>query len=321
MMKRIPLGRTELLVSPICLGCMSYGVAGQGSHAWALDEKSSRPFFERALAAGINFFDTANAYSGGTSEEFVGRALKDLRAKREELVIATKVFFNPGGLGKEAIARECDASLRRLQLDYVDLYQIHRYDPNVPLEETLEALDGLVRAGKVRHLGASSMYAYRFATALATAKQHGWARFVTMQPHYNLLYREEEREMLRLCAEAEIGVIPWSPLARGRLARASSEGSSRESTDALQRKLYDATEVADRAIVLAVERIARTRGVSMAQIALAWLRTRPTIVAPIVGATKMQHLEDAIASLSIELSKEEITALEAPYVPHVVAGM
>jgi len=312
------LGDTGLQVSRITVGCMSWGDGGT-ARPWTRDEAFAEQTIRAALDAGVNFFDTANVYSAGTSEEYTGRSLWK-HADREDVVLATKVFFNPGGLSKEAIARECDASLRRLQTDTIDLYQIHRYDPRVPLAETLAALDALVRAGKVRHLGASSMFAYQLAGALALAAQHGWARFETMQPHYNLICREEEREMLRLCEEATIGVLPWSPLARGRLTRTSGEGSRREATDALQKRMYDATEASDRAIVSAVARIAEQRGVTMAQIALAWFRTRPTVVAPIVGATKIRHLDDAIASLAIELTDEERTALESPYVPHAVAG-
>ena len=329
-MQYVRLGNTGTRVSQICLGCMTYGDVKAGTHDWVLDEKQSRPFYARALEAGINFFDTANIYSLGTSEEFLGRALRELGAKREDLVIASKVFNplrktpNAGGLSKKAILFECDESLRRLGMDYIDLYQIHRYDHETPIEETLEALDSLVRVGKVRYLGASSMYAYELARAVEISKKHGWASFVTMQPHYNLLYREEEREMLRLCREENIGVLPWSPLARGRLSRPASAaggaGTTRESTDKFATKLYARTDAADRVIVAAVENVARTRGVSMAQVSLSWVRQQPGITAPIVGATKLAHLDDAIASLAITLTPEELRAVEAPYVPHEVAG-
>lgn len=329
-MKYVRLGNTGTKVSRICLGCMSYGEVSAGTHDWVLDEKSSRVFYARALELGINFFDTANIYSLGTSEEFLGRAMRELGAKREDLVIATKVHNplrntpNAKGLSKKAIVFECDESLRRLGMDYIDLYQIHRYDHETPIEETLEALDGLVRVGKVRYLGASSMYAYEFARALQISARNGWAPFVTMQPHYNLIYREEEREMLRLCVEAKIGVLPWSPLARGRLTRpvgaAAGGVTKRDTTDAFAKKLYSATEQSDGKIVEAVAQIAAARGVSMAQIAMAWVSRHPSVTAPIVGATKMPHLEDAVASLSIELTADEARALEAPYVPHAVAG-
>lgn len=327
-MKYVRLGNTGTKVSAICLGCMSYGDASTGTHGWVLDEKESRAFYARALELGINFFDTANIYSLGTSEAFLGRALRELGARREDMVIATKVHGalrktpNAGGLSRKAILFECDESLRRLGMDYVDLYQIHRYDPTTPIEETLEALDSLVRAGKVRYLGASSMYAYQFARALQLQARNGWAQFVTMQPHYNLIYREEEREMLRLCVEERIGVLPWSPLARGRLARAAGTATDtkRDRTDAFARRLYDASETSDREIIAAVSRIASTRGVSMAQIAMAWVRRHPAVTAPIVGATKLTHLDDAVASLAIQLDDEEARALEAPYTPRAVAG-
>jgi aryl-alcohol dehydrogenase-like predicted oxidoreductase len=327
-MNYVRLGNAGLRVSPICLGCMSYGDVGRLTHGWVLDEKASRPFYVRALEAGINFFDTANMYSYGTSEEFLGRAMRELGAKREDLVIATKVYGamrqtpNGGGLSRKAILFECDESLRRLRMDYIDLYQIHRYDHETPIEETLEALNDLVRVGKVRYLGASSMHAYQFARTLQLQARYGWARFISMQPHYNLIYREEEREMLRLCAEERIGVIPWSPLARGTLARPAGAHveTKRKTTDLVQNKLYSATEAADREVVAVVERVAKARGVTMAQVALAWIRSRSSIVAPIVGATKMEHLEDAIASLTLVLTDEERKALEAPYVPHAVAG-
>ena len=326
-MNYVRLGNTGTKVSQICLGCMTYGDVETGTHGWVLDEQASRPFYARALEAGINFFDTANIYSLGTSEEFLGRAMRELGARREDLVIASKVHNplrrtpNAKGLSKKAIVFECDESLRRLGMDYIDLYQIHRYDHETPLEETLEALDGLVRVGKVRYLGASSMWAYELGRALALQSRNRWAPFVTMQPHYNLLYREEEREMLRLCREEKVGVLPWSPLARGRLTRPAGQGQTkRDATDGFAKKLYAATDNADREIVDVVQRIASTRGVSMAQVALAWVRQQPGITAPIVGATKLSHLDDAIASLALTLTAEELRGLEAPYVPHEVAG-
>jgi len=326
-MDYVKLGRTGLSVSRLCLGCMTYGEPGRGSHEWTLPEAESRPFIARALECGITFFDTANVYSAGSSEEILGRAIRDM-VPREEVVIATKVHgaMRPGpngsGLSRKAILSEIDASLSRLGMDYVDLYQIHRFDPHTPIEETLEALNDVVRAGKARYIGASSMYAWQFCKALHVSKQNGWARFISMQNHLNLLYREEEREMLPLCQEEGIGVIPWSPLARGRLARPWSEepATLRAGTDKFGSTLYKGGEEADRAIVAAVSRIAEARGVPMAQIALAWLLAKPGITAPIVGASKPQHLEDAVAALSVVLTAEEIAALEAPYLPRMVAG-
>ncbi|WP_207478514.1 aldo/keto reductase [Arenibaculum pallidiluteum] len=324
-MEYVKLGRTGLDVSRICLGCMSYGDPGRGNHAWTLPEEESRPFIRKALELGINFFDTANVYSAGTSEEIVGRALRDF-ANRDEIVIATKVHgrMRPGpngaGLSRKAILGEIDASLRRLGTDYVDLYQIHRFDPETPIAETLEALNDVVRAGKARYTGASSMYSWQFAKALAISERNGWARFATMQNHLNLLYREEEREMLPLCREEGIGVIPWSPLARGRLTRDWAETSARSETDQYMRTLYAATEEADRQVVEAVAAIAAARGVPRAQVAMAWLLQKPGVTAPIVGATKLHHLDDAVAALGVRLTAEEIAALEAPYVPHAVAG-
>jgi aryl-alcohol dehydrogenase-like predicted oxidoreductase len=305
---------------------MSYADNAKGSHPWALNEELSRPFYKRALDLGINFFDTANAYSSGTSEEILGRAMRDM-ARREDIVIATKVFIkmretpNGGGLSRKEIFFEIDASLKRLGTDYVDLYQIHRFDPETPLEETLEALHDVVKAGKARYIGASSMYAYQFAKALYLADRHNWTRFVTMQPHFNLLYREEEREMLRLCQEERIGVLPWSPLARGRLARPWAERSetNRGQSDTFGKKLYSHAESADENIVNAVQKIAEQRGIPMSQVALAWVRQQPTITAPIVGATKLHQLEDAVASLDLTLSKEECEQLEAPYIPHEIS--
>jgi aryl-alcohol dehydrogenase-like predicted oxidoreductase len=326
-MEYMNLGKTGLKVSRICLGCMSYGVPERGAHEWSLDEEQSRPYFKRSLDLGINFFDTANVYSDGTSEEFLGRAVKDL-AKRDELVIATKVHgrmhpdVNGAGLSRKAIMREIDASLRRLGMDYVDLYQIHRWDNTTPIEETLEALHDVVKAGKARYIGASSMYAWQFSKALQLADRHGWTRFVSMQNHYNLLYREEEREMMGLCRAEGIGVIPWSPLARGKLARPweTEPSTKRAETDQFGKTLYAKMEDADKSVVDAVGRIAEARGVPRAQIALAWLLSKPGVTAPIVGATKPHHLEDAVAALDVKLSDAEIAALEQPYLPHPVAG-
>ncbi|WP_319530138.1 aldo/keto reductase [uncultured Cohaesibacter sp.] len=325
-MKYGKLGRTGLDISRLCLGCMTYGTPGKSTHPWALNEEQSRPYIRKALEMGINFFDTANMYSGGMSEEITGRALKDF-AKRDEVVIATKVFhrMHPGpngaGLSRKAIMQEIDNSLRRLQTDYVDLYQIHRFDYSTPIEETLEALHDVVKAGKARYIGASSMYAWQFATMLATSKANGWARFVSMQNFVNLIYREEEREMLPLCKAEGIGVIPWSPMARGRLTRRwDAESTLRAETDPLRHSLFAETEKADRNVVDAVADVAEARGVPMAQIALAWVLNKSVISAPIVGATKLHHLDDAAAALDIELTTEEIEKLEAPYVPHQVVG-
>jgi aryl-alcohol dehydrogenase-like predicted oxidoreductase len=324
-MEYVKLGRTGLEVSRICLGCMSYGTPGQGNHAWSLGEEDSRPFIRRALEAGINFFDTANRYSLGSSEEILGRALKDF-ARRDDVVIATKVYgrMRPGpngaGLSRRAIMSELDASLRRLGTDYVDLYQIHRWDNGTPIEETLEALHDVVKAGKVRYIGASSMHAWQFARALAVAERHGWTRFVSMQNLVNLLYREEEREMLPLCASEGIGVIPWSPQARGRLTRDWSVTSIRSETDESVTRLFANTAEADRKVADRVAEVAAARGVPRAQVALAWLLAKPVITAPIVGATKLQHLDDAIASVEVRLSDDERAALEEPYVPHAVVG-
>jgi aryl-alcohol dehydrogenase-like predicted oxidoreductase len=322
-MQYTKLGKTGLDVSRLCLGCMTYGVPDRGTHPWTLDEEASRPFLRRAIELGINFFDTANSYSDGTSEEIVGRALREF-AKRDEIVVATKVFFpwrkgpNGGGLSRKAIITALDASLKRLGMDYVDLYQIHRWDDKTPIEETLEALYDLVKSGKVRYIGASSMYAWQFAKALYLADRHGWTRFATMQNHYNLIVREEEREMLPLCAAEGIGVIPWSPMARGRLTRDWEESSSRSETDQIIKKLYIKTAEADRRVVERVKEIAQKRGVPRAQVALAWVLQKPTVTAPIIGASKPHHLEDAIAALSLGLTAEEITALEEPYVPHPI---
>jgi 1-deoxyxylulose-5-phosphate synthase len=326
-MKYVKLGATGLDVSVICLGCMSYGQPELGGHAWSLDEETSQPFYRAAIEAGINFFDTANVYSAGSSEEFLGRALQKY-ANRDEVVIATKIHGlmrqgpNGAGLSRKAIMTEVDHSLQRLGTDYIDLYQIHRLDHRTPLEETLEALHDLVRAGKVRYLGASSMYAWQFSKALYTADAHGWTRFVSMQDHYNLLNREEEREMLPLCADQGIGVIPWSPLARGRLARPWDEKGSTEraGSDEVSKTLYSRTEETDRAVVDRLGEVAGARGVPRAQVALAWLLGKPAVTSPIVGATKPHHLEDALAALTLKLSPDEMGRLEEPYVPHPVLG-
>ncbi|KVU33939.1 alcohol dehydrogenase [Burkholderia ubonensis] len=324
-MEYVRLGSTGLQVSRLCLGCMTYGVPERGTHPWTLDEAASRPFIRQALDAGINFFDTANMYSDGTSEEIVGRALLDF-AKRDDVVIATKVFYrmrpgpNGAGLSRKAILTEIDHSLKRLGTDYVDLYQIHRWDYHTPIEETLEALHDVVKAGKARYIGASSMHAWQFSKALYTSKLNGWTQFVSMQDHLNLLYREEEREMLPLCADQGIAVLPWSPLARGRLTRDWDASSERLQSDVYGQTLYEAYADNDRAIVEAVATIARARNVPRAQVALAWLLQKSGVTAPIIGASKAQHLDDAVAALSLELSAEELAALEAPYVPHAVAG-
>ena len=321
-MDYVKLGRTGLDVSRICLGCMTYGEPDRGAHPWSLGEDASRPFIQRALELGINFFDTANTYSDGSSEEIVGRALRDF-GRREELVIATKVYSgmhdgpNAHGLSRKSILAEIDNSLRRLGTDYVDLYQIHRWDPATPVEETLEALHDVVKAGKARYIGASSMWAWQFSQSLYTADLRGWTRFVSMQNHYNLLNREEEREMLPLCADQGIGVLPWSPLARGRLTRDWGEETERSSTDEFGRTLY---VEGDRDVTAAVAEVAEQRGVPRAQVALAWLLRNPVVTAPIVGATKMSHLDDAVAAVDLELTDDEVALLEAPYRPHEVAG-
>jgi aryl-alcohol dehydrogenase-like predicted oxidoreductase len=321
----VKFGNTGLDVSRLCLGCMTYGVSDRGAHAWTLDEDKSRPLIKQAIELGINFFDTANVYSDGTSEEIVGRALKDF-TRRDDVVLATKVFnrMRPGpngaGLSRKAIMTEVDHSLRRLGTDYIDLYQIHRLDKNTPLEETLEALHDLVKAGKVRYIGASSMYAWQFSKALYTSRLNGWTEFVSMQNHVNLLNREEEREMLPLCADQKIAVMPWSPLARGRLTRAWDETSERQNTDEFGKTLYVQSEESDRKIVEQVAAVAKARGVPQAQVAMAWLLQKKGITSPIIGASKPAHLTDAVAALSLKLTSEEIASLEAPYVPHAVAG-
>jgi aryl-alcohol dehydrogenase-like predicted oxidoreductase len=320
------LGNTGLDVSRLCLGCMTYGDPKRGNHEWTLDEDKSRPLIRQAVEAGITFFDTANVYSDGSSEEIVGRALKEF-TRRDEVVIATKVHgrMRPGpngaGLSRKAILHEIDASLTRLGTDYVDLYQIHRFDPETPIEETLEALHDVVKAGKARYIGASSMWAWQFATMLNVAETNGWTRFVSMQNYLNLLYREEEREMLPLCEAEGIGVIPWSPLARGRLTRDWDETTERSETDTFGKTLYQKTADADRTVVDRVAEVAKARGVPRAQVALAWVLAKPEVTAPIVGASKAGHLEDAVAALALELSDEEIARLEEPYLPHAVVGM
>lgn len=304
---------------------MTYGEPNRGAHPWSLPEDQSRPFIKRALELGINFFDTANVYSAGSSEEILGRAIRDF-VPREEVVIATKVNgrMRPGpngaGLSRKAILHEIDASLQRLGMDYVDLYQIHRWDDETPIEETLEALHDVVKAGKARYIGASSMHSWQFAKALYLADRNGWTRFATMQNHYNLLYREEEREMMGLCLDQGVGVIPWSPLARGRLTRAWDEVTERTQTDEFGKTLYNRMVDADKQVVEAVARVAQTRGVPRAQVALAWMLSKPYITAPIVGASKPQHLDDAVAAVALKLTTEEIATLEAPYVAHPVAG-
>ncbi|WP_151736978.1 aldo/keto reductase ['Paenibacillus yunnanensis' Narsing Rao et al. 2020] len=324
-MDYVRLGNTGMEVSRLCMGCMSFGDKERWVHPWLLNEEQSRPIIRQALESGINFFDTANVYADGTSEEIVGRALKEY-ANRDEVVIATKVYFrmhegpNGAGLSRKAIMSEVDKSLKRLGTDYVDLYQIHRWDYNTPIEETMEALHDVVKAGKVRYIGASAMYAWQFLKANHVAEKHGWTRFVSMQNHYNLMYREEEREMLPLCREEKIGVIPYSPLASGRLTRDWTESTLRSETDQVQRNKYDAMQDADRLIAERVASVAEQHGVPRAQIALAWLLHQSPVTSPIIGVTKMKHLEDGIAALSVKLTPEEISFLEEPYVPHPVVG-
>ncbi len=320
------LGCTGMDVSRICLGCMSFGDAERWVHKWVLDEENSRPVIQKALNLGINFFDTANVYSIGRSEEILGRALKDF-AKRDEVVIATKLHGkmregpNGSGLSRKAIMSEIDNSLRRLQTDYLDLYQIHRWDYETPIEETMEALHDVVKAGKARYIGASAMFAWQFQKALHTAEMHGWTRFVSMQNHLNLIYREEEREMLPLCRDQKIGCIPYSPLASGRLTRDWSPDSSlRAQTDQVQRIKYDATAEPDRQVIERVAEIAEKHGTPRVHIALAWLLQKEPVTAPIIGATKISHLEDAVGALSVKLTQEDVAYLEEPYVPHRIVG-
>ena len=325
-MEHVNLGRTGLKVSRICLGCMTYGEPGRGNHEWTLAKDESLPFYRRAFELGINFLDTANVYSDGSSEEITGHAIREF-SRRDEVVLATKVHgpmrkdANGRGLSRKAIMSEIDASLRRLGTDYVDLYQIHRFDPQTPIEETLEALHDVVRAGKALYIGASSMHAWQFCKALYVAESNGWTRFVSMQNHLNLLYREEEREMLGLCIEEGVGVIPWSPLARGRLTRPADQQDTRRSgTDAFMRTLYEATVTADRQVIDRVAEVAHRHEVPRAQVALAWLLAKKGVTSPIIGASKPHHLEDAVAALSVRLSDEDVRGLEEPYVPHKVAG-
>jgi aryl-alcohol dehydrogenase-like predicted oxidoreductase len=321
------LGRSGLTVSRLCLGCMSYGDTSKGWHGdWLLGEDAARPFFREALEAGINFFDTANIYSGGTSEEITGKLLKEM-ARRDEIVVATKAFGvwrnapNCGGLSRKALFAAIDDSLTRLELDYVDLFQIHRWDDVTPIAETMEALHDIVKAGKARYIGASSIYAWQFAKAQETARANGWTRFISMQNQLNLLYREEEREMLPLCADQGVGVIPWSPLARGRLTRPWGKSTVRSETDVVGKALYKAEDEADRAVVSAVQHLASARGAAMASIGLAWHFAKSAVTAPIIGATKPEHIKDAIKALDITLSPQEIAPLEAPYRPKFPTGM
>jgi aryl-alcohol dehydrogenase-like predicted oxidoreductase len=320
------LGDTGLDVSRICLGCMGFGDPKRWIHQWVLNEEDSRPIIKRAIELGINFFDTANVYSLGTSEQILGRALKDF-ANRDEIVIATKLHGrmhegpNGSGLSRKAVLSEIDHSLKRLQTDYVDLYIIHRWDYETPIEETLEALHDVVKAGKARYIGASAMWAWQFQKALYVADKHGWTRFVSMQDHLNLLYREEEREMLPLCRAEKIGVTPYSPLASGRLTRDwSTERTLRSETDQIAKSKYDATAQPDQQVVERVAELAQTHGAPRVHIALAWLLQKPPVTAPIIGATKIAHLEDAVGALSVHLTETELAYLEAPYVPHPVVG-
>lgn len=324
-MEYVKFGKTGLKVSRLWLGCMTYGTPDRGKHPWTMPEEASRPLIKQALELGINVLDTANSYSDGTSEEIVGRAVKDF-ARRDEVVIATKLCLpmrdepNGKGLSRKAVFTEIDNSLRRLGTDYVDIYQIHRWDYDTPIEETLEALNDLVRAGKVRYIGASSMHAWQFTKAIYTSRLHGWSEFVSMQDHLNLLHREEEREMLPLCIDQGIAVVPWSPMARGRLTRDWDDVSERTKTDAFGSTLYSQAVDADKKIVAEVARIAKARGVPRAQVALAWVAQKRGVTAPIIGASKPQHLTDAVAALSLNLTADEIKALEAPYLPHLIAG-
>ena len=326
-MKFTRLGNSGLMVSQLCLGCMSYGDTTKGWHGdWLLGEEESRPFFRKALEAGINFFDTANVYSGGTSEEITGKLLGEM-ARRDEIVVATKAYFpwrqapNAGGNSRKSLMQAIDDSLARLGMDYVDLFQIHRWDDETPIEETMEALHDIVKAGKALHIGASSMYAWQFAKAQETARANGWTPFISMQNQLNLLYREEEREMLALCEDEGVGVIPWSPLARGRLARPLGEETVRSETDGVGKMLYKDEDEADRAIISALSALSEKRGDAMASLALAWHFTKPAVTAPIIGATKPHHIDAAVAALDIDLSEEELAALQSPYRPKAPTGM
>ncbi len=326
-MNYVKLGNTGMDVSPICLGAMSFGSAeGWAHNAWALNEEESRTIVKRALDLGVNFFDTANAYAYGNSEEILGRALNDY-ANRDEIVVATKVFVpmrkgpNGGGLSRKHIMSQIDQSLKRLSMEYVDLYIIHRWDYNTPIEETMEALHDIVKAGKARYIGASAMYAIQFQKALHVAEKNGWTRFVSMQNHYNLIYREEEREMMPLCAEEKIASTPYSPLASGRLARPSSATTARLETDNIAKKKYDATADADQVVIDRVAEVAAEYAVPMAHISLAWLLHKEAVCAPVIGATKIAHLESAVDALAVQLTPEDVTYLEEPYVPHPVVGL
>ncbi|WP_339492860.1 aldo/keto reductase [Pseudomonas sp. EA_15y_Pfl2_R67] len=329
-MKYVKLGTTGLDVSRLCLGCMTFGEPNAGTHPWTLGEEASRPIIKHAVEQGINFFDTANSYSAGTSETIVGKILKEY-TNRDEIVIATKVFYpanmwegstkpNEKGLSRKALMNSIDASLRRLGTEYVDLYQIHRWDYETPIEETMEALHDIVKAGKARYIGASSMYAWQFAKAQHVAQANGWSRFVSMQNYVNLLYREEEREMIPLCLDQGVGLMPWSPMARGRLTRPQGEQTERTKTDISGQSFYEATEIEDGRVIDVVEQISKERGVPMAQIALAWVLRKKGVSTPIIGASKPSHIDDAISALTVTLREEEIKRLEAPYAPHAVTG-
>lgn len=329
-MQYVKLGSTGLDISRLCLGCMTFGEPDAGTHPWTLGEDASRPIIRHAVEQGINFFDTANSYSAGTSEIILGKLLREF-TRREETVIATKEFFpanmwegasrpNEQGLSRKAIMANIDASLSRLGTDYVDLYQIHRWDYHTPIEETMEALHDVVKAGKARYIGASSMYAWQFAKAQQVAANHGWSRFVSMQNYLNLIYREEEREMIPLCLDQGVGLMPWSPMARGRLTRPHGQQTQRTRTDVSGQSFYEKTEVEDGRVIDVVEQIASERGVPMAQVALAWVLGRAGVSAPIVGASKPAHLDDALGALSLQLSEDEVARLQAPYVPHAVTG-
>ena len=324
-MEYVKLGNTGMDVSRLCLGCMGFGDSEAWVHKWLLNEEDSRPVIKKALDLGINFFDTANVYSLGKSEEILGRALKDY-ANRDEVVIATKVHGkmhdgpNGSGLSRKAIMSEIDKSLKRLGTDYVDLYIIHRWDYNTPIEETMEALHDIVKAGKARYIGASAMYAWQFQKALHTAEKNGWTRFVSMQNHLNLIYREEEREMIPLCREEKIALTPYSPLASGRLTRDLSETTKRSETDQIAVSKYGSTEEADRLVIERLAAVAERRGIPRLHIALAWLLQKEPVTIPIIGATKLSHLEDAVPALSVKLESEEIAFMEEPYIPHKVIG-
>lgn len=322
-MKLIQLGTTDLQISRLCLGCMTYGEPTRGNHAWTLPEASSRPLIQQALNAGINFFDTANSYSDGSSEEILGRALKDF-ARREEIVVATKVYFPLSnlsqGLSRKNILQSIDDSLQRLGMEYVDLLQIHRWDYETPLEETLEALHDVVQSGKARYIGASSMHASQFAQALQMQAQQGWHRFVSMQDQYNLIQREEEREMHPLCQKEQIAVLPWSPLARGKLTRPWGENTARSTSDQVMAKLYATTEENDAAIAQRLAQVAESKGVTRAQVALAWLLSKPAVTAPIIGASRAEQFADLVKAVDVTLSDEEITLLEEVYQPHQAVG-